>query len=254
MFEHLRLTENLPVLSGAAVTATASDSAYPVANVTELPVSLPWRSSGGTRRILIDLGSSKAVDTVVLVGSNLSAAATADVRSGSSADPSTKRADIEPGARGVSFALFAERSDRYWAIRLPDSGTTYAQVGYILLGKAGSFESPQWGATSRRIKTFRKVKNEFGLDLTGAKTYDGTEYRPAWYGLSVAEADEIEAFLDSLDLTTNPALLLPLGRNTMDPLFARLQETQERTNHEGGHQAIDGCVFLTDDLGRSIDA
>ena len=252
-FQYIRATENEAVQTAATVTASASATDYPIDNVVELPVSLPWRSSGSTRRILIDLGTAQTCDTLVLVGSNLSDSHASTLRGGNSANPTGPvNVPIERGERGVSYAFFTPSSRRYWGVRFTDSGTSYTQIGFILLGSAASINPVAWGEQSKRIKRFRRVENEFGLDLTGAKTYDGTEFTCEWPGLSLDESNEVERFLDSLNLTTNPALILPDGRNTTDPLYGRLQQNQERTKETGGYYSIGNVQFITDDLGRTI--
>ena len=204
--------------------------------------------------MLIDLGSARACDTLVLVGSNLSASASAALHGGSSPNPANKVADIVAGNRQVAYALFSEASNRYWAVRLDDSATTQGSVGYLILGKAASLETTAGPIQRQRRKTFRRIRNEFGLDLTGAKIFDGSEVSLEWNGLDAASADSIDSFLDSLDLTTNAALLLPEGRQTIEPMFARLQREQERIQETGGHYRINGARFITDDLGRIIGA
>ena len=82
--------------------------------------------------------------------------------------------------------------------------------------------------------------------------YDGTSLECDWPGLSDKQADDIEGFLDSLDLTTHAAMLLPEGRETIDPLYARLQDPQSRTLEQGGIWSIGGVAFRTDDLGRTL--
>ena len=252
-FEYIRATENEAVQSAATVTSTNFATGYPIANVVNLPVSLPYRSGATSRRILIDLGSAKSCDTMVLVGSNLSSSHASTLRGGNSPNPTGPvNVAIQRGERGVSYAFFPASSRRYWGLRFTDTGTTFTQVGFLILGSAASIQPVAWGEQAKRVKRFRRVENEFGLDLTGAKTYDGTEFSCNWPGLSLSESNAIEQFLDSLNLTTNPALILPDGRNTTDPLYGRLQQNQERTKETGGYYSIGNVQFITDDLGRTI--
>ena len=69
------LMETANYAKTATITASTADSAYPIGNLSALPVSKPFRFLGKTSESLsIDLGTfSQSIDLVALLNTNLDA-------------------------------------------------------------------------------------------------------------------------------------------------------------------------------------
>ncbi len=242
----------------AAVTATSEDPVYGAANLTALPVSLPYRATGLSGQALaIDLGAAAEADLVALVGHNLTADATIQPGCGATAAAAaTPQAGVSlaVGLRRVAHLLLAApETHRYWSLAISDAGNPagYLSFGYLVIGTTTELAGISHGWERQRVKSVRINRNELGVPIEGAAISDGTRLVCSFSGLSRQEADSIDAFLDGLDVGRVPALVLSEGADTSEPLFARLEVPHTRIR-EAGFEAVEGVTFLTDHLGQSI--
>ena len=255
-FRYLSDADNLA--RSATVTAISEDPLYGAANLTALPVSLPYRATGLSGQVLaIDLGAAAGADLVALVGHNLTADATILLGYGATAaEAATPQAGVTlaVGPRRVAHLLLAAAETyRHWSLTISDAGNPAGLLsfGYLVMGRTTELAGISHGWQRQRVKAVRINRNELGVPIEGAAISDGTRLVCSFSGLSRSEADSIDAFLDGLDVGRVPALVLSEGADTSEPLFARLEVPHTRIK-EAGHEAIEDVTFLTDHLGQSI--
>lgn len=129
------------------VSATSEQITLPATNVQTADIARRWRSvEAGAAALILDLGSSKALDTVAVMGTTMSAAGTARVRV-SSIDTSGLSGDIhDSGALAVSATygqvvhlIAAPVTGRYVRIDFVDPDAAYIEAGRLLVAPRKQF-------------------------------------------------------------------------------------------------------------------
>lgn len=173
-------------LADAALVSTDSEVAtLPASNVQSVHVAQAWHTVSGIKsaRLIFDLGASLSVALAALLGTNLTSAATVQIRA-SNADPAVTSSllydsgVVAAGAKagyGAVYKSFNAVSARYWRIDVADTAVPdNLQVGRVFLG-------PKWTIST-------------GAGERGGQTYDWsvvpedrslTEHNP--YGQSYSD-------------------------------------------------------------------
>ena len=248
---YLKHSDNL-VLE-ALMGATTENSLFPASNAKALPVSKAWRSSEGSlnaQKLRASFDVSREVDTVAIVGHNLTATATIEVHAGATPEAETFSETIT-WASGVAWKLLSATQDyRHWTIEITDEANAngYVAVGYLALGMKTQTDDqfqPRW--TKTRIKRVRNSPNEFRAPIVGRKISEGTLLSVRWEGLSNTERDTLDAFLLSLDRVVDPMLLVPAPDET-EAFFGRLAEDYliAQDHSDSAEIAVD---FISDSFG-----
>lgn len=134
----------------AVVTASSSAGLMPPKRLLDPHIARTWRGGGNSSEwLLADLGSAVAIDTVALVGLNLTAAGSTRVRI-SSADSSGLAGDVYDskmmtGKVDPAYGYFVQLLiqpvfGRYVRIDLSDT-IPYIEAGRIIVGKRAIFET-----------------------------------------------------------------------------------------------------------------
>lgn len=252
-FSYLQSTLNL--VASATVTASSEDANFLGTNAAALPVAKPWKSADGVTtgaKLLIDLGSAKAIDAIALVNHNLRSGSTLTVRGGTVTDPAggDYQATMAYRAKLSWLLLTSAETWRYWSFELDDSGhpDNHTRAGYAMLGAKIALNMqvmPEWSLTSGKI--VRMVENEFGTPMVGAVIAEPSVLSFSWEGLSATDRDQVRDFLLGLDLGVDPILCIPDPEDT-EAYFARLQEGMAVEQKAPNNAAIE-AEFVTDGLG-----
>lgn len=236
-----------------AATLTAS-SAIPLAPVARLKgphIARKWRSTGNAEAVIADLGAAKSLDTLALMGLNLTAAGTARVRA-SNADPTVTASltydsgvlpagIVDPRYGMLVHLLGAAVSARYWRIDLADASLGYIEAGRLFIGPRNPFAynfSPGWSRSY--VDRSRRTESR------GGQTYvdPGECYRTVsltfdW--ITEAERNSFVEEIDRLNGTKTDVLLITrgdspnLGRDSLWGLVADLDPIgQPQLVWEGG--------------------
>ena len=226
-FTYLRDEDSIVRL--AQVSASSSDTNYPITNISALPVSKPWRSAEGQIddvKVRMDFAVAQTIDTLSLVNHNFSSTATITLRGGTSPDPDGT--DFNTTITWAEFnawkLLASTESWRYWTILLNDESNVFGflQIGYLVFGDATvlafNFE-PQWEL--ERMSAVRVIENEIGVPMVGARLSGHTVLRISFTTRTDAQKDTLETFLASLKRETKPLLFLPDSAET-EAFFGRL--------------------------------
>lgn len=126
--------------AGTAPTALTTDLLYPVANLQNQRLSKRWRSTTPTAQtIVIDLGSAQAVDTLAVLGHNLSGSAAVSVEAHTSdswGTPALSAVSLTYDAGVILKYLSSAETYRYWRYTLDDPNNTgaYVEAGRLWLG------------------------------------------------------------------------------------------------------------------------
>lgn len=123
-------------LSGAAVTPSSEDSAYPVENLSNGDQSNPFRfTSGASNSLVIDLGEELQVSGILFANHNFVSTATLSVKAGTSPSPSTV-VDSPAWAETYILSRFTEGTYRYITIELTDAQDAgdVTEIGELVIG------------------------------------------------------------------------------------------------------------------------
>lgn len=259
-FTYLSEADNLILGAAVSLSATSNqDTAFPVANLTTLPLSRPYRSSDGAdQRILIDLGAAPhAINVVSVLNHNIRSSGSITVRRGNGSNP-TGNAQVLTVNRyeeRVSFFIYgSNQTNRHWSVTLSDTGNPDGplRAGYIMLGQTSvlpfQFAFPY---RLQRMKRQRYIETELGAPIVGETIYNSLRAEFSFESLSPEEANTTELFLRDLDLMRHPVLIAPTGAASEEVFFARLQKPQEREFHTE-REHINDLGFISEPMGRTI--
>jgi hypothetical protein len=169
------------------VGASSAASTMPASNLLTPHVSERWRSQSGTAWFVLDLGSLKSIDTVMLRGMTQGASSAARVRL-SSTDSTGAAGDVSDSGSltsGVStyfdldygallYLLSAPANCRYVRIDLTDPDADYVEAGALLAGLRDEFAfNFAIGGGITTIDRSRKAQSSGGQTLT----WNDNQYR-----------------------------------------------------------------------------
>ena len=166
--------ENLADADAVVLTATSNVIFMPVSELLTLHVGRKWRGSGGNAEsVIVDLGSSQSLDTVAMMGLNLTTAGTTRVKM-SNTDPAVTVGDVYDSTALIGEVderfgylidlLPAPVSARYVRIDLEEPIADYIEAGRLFIGLRSVFGSDgnynadygwsyQWVDPSRIVKS-----------------------------------------------------------------------------------------------------
>ena len=213
------------LLAGDAST-DQSDSNYPVSNMLQLPVSKKGRIRNiyGPMELQVSFPGATDVDTVALVGHNLSNSAKVTVYGGASFDPTTSLGTIT-WRNGTMFKKFSStQSYKYYKISIDDPANDYgyASIGYLVMGKAStlSFGYSSYRFTNRKLGIMRET--EFGSPAYQSLS-GGDDLLLSFRNRTQSEADSIVNIFNDLSGSNEPALWIPNPVED-DCVFGRFSE------------------------------
>ena len=126
--------------AGSAPTALTTDLLYPVENMQNQRLAKRWRSTDpSAQTIVVNLGSAQAVDTVAILGHNLSGSAAVTIEAHTSdswGTPALSAITLVYNAGAILKYLAAAQTFQYWRFILDDPNNTdgYVEVGRPWLG------------------------------------------------------------------------------------------------------------------------
>ncbi len=129
----------------ATITASSEDAALPGSNIANALRAKVWRTATASvspdvataENIVIDLGSAKAVTSVILLDHDLTASDTGIVLEGNDSDSWGAPSFSQPLTRvsGVIAAYFSSQSYRYWRVAFTKSAASETrEIGRVFLG------------------------------------------------------------------------------------------------------------------------
>jgi hypothetical protein len=129
----------------ATVSAGSEKGSLPASNVQQPHIARKWHTAAGVKSsyLIFDMGSSIACALLALLGANLTAAATLQIRASDSDSSVTSSLLLDTGtiaagvkdSYGAAYKAFAETTARYWRIDISDpSLPDNIQVGRVFLG------------------------------------------------------------------------------------------------------------------------
>ena len=127
--------------AGSAPTALTADLLYPVENMQNQRLAKRWRSTDpSAQTIVVNLGSAQAVDTVAILGHNLSGSAAVTIEAHTSdswGTPALSAITLVYNAGAILKYLAAAQTFQYWRFILDDPTNTdgYVEVGRPWLGE-----------------------------------------------------------------------------------------------------------------------
>lgn len=150
----------------ATLAASSAVATLPVTFLTDPQLYQVWRTETTTTAYLsVDLGSSKSIDTVALLGTNLTSSATKRIRidtstpGGSNAyDSAEISAGIDNDYRHLIHFMSTPITGRYLRIDIGDATLTYLQAGRLVIGAAWRPEVMfraewEWGVVDQSVVT-----------------------------------------------------------------------------------------------------
>ena len=207
------LQTNLLSGSGADITITSGgqNSAYPKANMDDAILGKPYRSTGLTLIIDIDLGSAKAADACAILNHNVSAAATLiRLASGSTFPPSDFTYDFTYRADHM-YVSFASATKRYWRLSITDAGNSdgYLEIGELVLGAKTTLTRPYSYGWSRARQFENTLRETLGGVRHVFERFSRWQYALPFQAMSAAEIAEVLSIYETQKMDLTPFVFIP---------------------------------------------
>lgn len=170
------------LVDDATLTASSEDLRFPVENAQDQRLAKVWRTQQATSvTCVVDLGSAQAVDTVAIVGHDLSTSATLTIE-GNAADSwgaptfSTALTALD----GMILKFFASaQTFQYWRFVIDDASAAnaYVSIGRLWLGEyitPDPAASASFTVTKRRndTVTYGRGRQKFATPGVGWRRFD----------------------------------------------------------------------------------
>ena len=127
------------LLDDGTLTESSQNTAYPAENVQDQRLAKPWRTLVLTAvTCIVNLGSAKAIDTIAIIGHNLTTSATITVNANAAdswGSPSYTTSLTALDNMVLKYLTTAQ-TYQYWRFNLDDSTNTnaYLSIGRLWLG------------------------------------------------------------------------------------------------------------------------
>lgn len=185
------------ISSGATITPSSEDSAYPKANLYDKQAARVFRSESQTSlTILIDFGAAITADSIALINHNLTAAATLSLKADGSNPPTTGVATPAYRAHDL-WEAFVSTTARYWLLTITDSNSSDIEIGQLVIGLRVAF--PRGRRIAESYKPVRERSVISGETYAGVLwnyyLFDRRKFNPTFRVGSAAEL----AVLSGLD-------------------------------------------------------
>ena len=169
--------------AGSAPTALTADLLYPVANMQNQRLSKRWRSTSPTAQtIVVNLGSAQAVNTVAILGHNLSGSAAVTIEAHTSdswGTPALSAITLTYNAGAILKYLTTSQTFQYWRYIIDDPTNTdgYVEVGRPWLGTFIAINPSSLDAftvTKKRsdIVTYGRDRQKYATEGVGWRNFN----------------------------------------------------------------------------------
>ena len=125
----------------ATLTASSANPNFPVSRIQHRWHVRTWRSADGaaplSANIVIDLGSAKAIQSLIIKNHNFSSSAVVKIQGNAANDWAAPAVDVTLTiADLITYFWTAEQEYRYWRLLMTDASpvTTYLEIGRLFLG------------------------------------------------------------------------------------------------------------------------
>jgi len=272
-FAYLTDVDNLVLRPGVYVTASSSGD-YPIANLTALLISKPWRPSTtyGTGWFLLDFGYPVSIDLIALINHNLSSDAVITVTYGStSACGSTLAGGITWRERDAFDLASSTTSARFWKVSIADPGNThqFISIGYLMMGDSTTFGTNYaygWSRTDEYVNA--ELESHYAAPHI-KQLYDRRRFNLPFVNIATANAALLRTLIDSVKRSATPAFFIPdaavndgyFGRFTINPVsshplhYSYEDLTLEFVEESRGESVDDGqpLIFRHGELPATYD-
>lgn len=208
------------LLDDASLTASSTATGYSADYLKDIHLSAKWRSTGDTsENIVVDLGSAMSVDSIAILGHNLTSGATLKIQ-GNDTDawgaPSVDETITASADDIVHF--FTSASHRYWRFTFADASNPdgYIEAGRLFVG--GYTEVTKAMAKSfpeQYIDTSEQYFSESG-QVFGVSGYRYRVYNFSFPYLSRTMVDTLKTILATVEKST--PIVLTLDEDNTDEL------------------------------------
>lgn len=171
------------LIDAGTAAALTEDLLYPVANLKNGRLAKRWRSTAGTAQTVVcDLGAAATVNTVAILGHNISSASTLTIEAHTSdswGTPALSAITLTHQA-GAILRFFASAGVfRYWRFTLDDgtNGDGYVEAGRLWLGEYVAINPSSldtFSVTKKRgdTVTYGRDRQKFATEGVGWRQFD----------------------------------------------------------------------------------
>lgn len=187
-------------LAGVTFTPTTYDVAYPPQNLANEHRSFPWKTGTtvASENVVIDLGSAKAITSVILLDHTLTSGDTNIKLEGNSTNSWGAPAFTQAltWTSGPIAAIFGSQSLRYWRLSFTKSSAGEQRaIGRLFLG---TYYTTTEGAEDMKLKPVDLSQSQM---TEGGQSYSDAQghyraYEVNFSAIATATKDSLETFTD----------------------------------------------------------
>lgn len=197
--------QNGNLVPSATVTANSEDALYPLANLTDPNIGLPYRTDALVTGldILVDLNTTGSTwNLIALINHNFTATTVVTIKSGTTTSVLDHTDVVDWRAGDIFLLLSPSRTNRYMRILVTDSGSNpdgYLSIGYLYMGAAITFSfNFMYGWRTKYVKSVRAIYSDLDT-LAGTNFISAYKvFTLSFQALSQADAATLAAMLENL--------------------------------------------------------
>jgi hypothetical protein len=213
--------------SATVTTGGIVDGNYPLANSQILPIAKSARFLSTTVDLAIDLGTSKPVDLIAIIGHNLTSGAVISITAGTTTAYSDLAFSINyRETTAFRFLVDGAETYRYWRVLIMDSTNTdgYIDIGLMVMGATMPITRMFYGDTRQRVHSNFGQISEFGAEHIN-RGYRVSKLTAPFNNLSKSDMDLLLAMINDCEGNLIPLFIIPdtsgtdgyFGRWAVDP-------------------------------------
>lgn len=254
IFSYIKHSDNL--IEQATLVPSSENSSYPVENVKIIPVSKPFRSAqGGIGSFTLNISFPYAItiDTIGIIGHNLSSTATISIESGTSYNPSGNSESVTWRRKSI-YHSYTSASRKYWRISIDDESNLdgFIRIGYIVLGERTVLPvNYDFNAITNRRTKNRMLSTAKSVPIVGSRLSKVDTFSINFTNKENADVSTIDTFLDGLDKEQEPVFIIPDPAKS-DAYFGRLNTDYSIEDITNDVRTISNVVFQEDGVGESV--
>jgi hypothetical protein len=167
------IANNLVLATGTTLTASTSNSRFPVSNLQHYFRSKIWRSTSTTAQVVFDMQTAEPVDSCVILwpkedGVLISDTAVVKIQANATNVWTSPSVDVtltlNETYEVMSKFWSTDQEYRYWRVSIVDSGNAlgYVALGVVVLGKSEAISSADNGFKYELIDQSKVIRTDFG--------------------------------------------------------------------------------------------
>lgn len=235
-------------LDGATITVSTEDATYVKANLYNQRVGKPFKFTGASGNIVVDLGSATSITGMAVLGHNIDAGATVTLEyNNADAWGAPAGSEAITIASPNMYKTFTAHNYRYWRLVVSGAAATVKIGEFVLKSYTELSQNFNWGYRVEDYYGNIRHETEYGqvwaYNLFNRKTFEIS------FMVNDTTHDELVALIAAVEGGANPFVFIDPQETTAH--YVRMSDALSRARrHTNWNEAT--IVLTEEPLGKDI--